>query len=97
MTDAVRKNLGDSHCEQGKRGGLTADHIARELNFHHRTVNRHLIDAELSRQNEIVPLEEDPPQWYEHRKQGDMVHFDIMKLLSFNAHAIRKEKNGNHR
>ena len=36
-----------------KEEKLTGDHIARKLKMHQRTVSRHLIRAELSRQKEI--------------------------------------------
>lgn len=38
-----------------KDGTFTGDHIARELNMHQRTVSRHLVRANLSRQKDIEP------------------------------------------
>ncbi len=51
---------------------MTDDHIVRVLNMHHRTVSRHLIRAELSRQRDIQPRDEDPPRRYENEAAGDM-------------------------
>ena len=74
---------------------MTGDHIARELNIPQRTVSRHLIEAELSRQKDIESRDEDPPQRYEHEAPGDMIHLDIKTLRNFHEEGIRNEEAGN--
>lgn len=63
-----------------KNGKLTGDHIDRKLNLLLRTVSRHLVCAKLSRQEEIVERDEEPPLRYEHKALGCKVHLDIQKL-----------------
>lgn len=72
-----------------KSGKLTADHIARKLNLHYRTVSRHLVCAKLSLQEEIVERDEEPPRRYQHKAFGDKVHLDIHKLRNFNQEGVR--------
>ena len=76
-------------------GKLTGDHIARKMNMHQRTVSRVLIRANLSRQKDIEPRDEEPPRRYEHEAPGDMVHLDIKKLRNFNEEGIRNSTTGN--
>ena len=45
---------------------MTGDQIARESNIPQRTVSRHLIEAQLSRQKVREPHDEDSLKRYEH-------------------------------
>ena len=71
------------------------DDIARELNIPQRTVSRHLINAQLSRQKDIELRDEDPTKRYEHEAPSDMKHLEIKTLRNFNEEGIRNEEAGN--
>ena len=71
------------------------NHIARELNIPKRTVSRHLIEAQLSRQKDIELSDEDPPKRYEHEAPSDMKHLDIKTHRNFTEDGIRNEEAGN--
>ena len=55
-----------------KEEKLTGDHISRKLKIPLKTVSRILVQANLSRQKDIEP-QEDQPMRYEHEALGDMV------------------------
>ena len=74
---------------------MTGVQIALELNLPQRTVSRHLIEAQLSRQKDIEPRDEDSTQRKEHETLGDMIHFDIKTLRNFNEEARNRHKSAN--
>lgn len=74
---------------------MTGDHIALELNIPQTTVCRHLIEAQLFRQMDIEPREEDPRRRYERESLGDLIHLDINALRNSNEEAGNQHKSAN--
>ena len=73
-----------------KEGKMTG-----EMSIPQRTVSRPLIEAQLFRQKDIEPRDEDLLQRYEDEAPRDKIRLDIKTLRNVNEEGNRKEEAGN--